>query len=71
MCLLITCLAGIQACVWGLQIIFCLDMGWEHPAMERNSVQGCSVCFGEVWANCIFLLGALKFYQADKIYFNQ
>lgn len=27
--------------------------------------------FGEVWANRVFLLGALKFSQADNIYLNR
>lgn len=71
MCLLITSLAGIQACGWSLQIILHLDMGLKHPTVEADSIRGRSAYFGEVWANCIFLLEALKFCEADKIYLNQ
>lgn len=44
--------------------------GIGGPCNQRDSVQGCSACFGKVWANCMFLLEALKFYQTDKNLFE-
>jgi len=60
MCLLITSLAGIQACGWSLQIILHLDMGLKHPAMKADSVQGCSTYFGEDFGKLHFFFWSFE-----------
>lgn len=70
MCLLITYLAGLQACGWSLKIIFHLDMRFQSSAMETTYKDILHIG-GEVSVNHIFLGRALKFYEPDKIYLNQ